>query len=143
TNYPSSAFSILRSDGALIARYPLAEADMQRSYANTPINAEVAKAPKGTYESVSPIDGQLKLAGYDTLDNFQLYAIAAVNKADALAPWRDRTAIVGALLFAALLAGYVMYRSLQRSMVAEAAGQGALTRANEQLSQLIRELDHR
>jgi two-component sensor histidine kinase len=143
TNYPSSTFSILRSDGALIARYPLAEADVQRSYANMPVNAQVAKAPKGSYEAISPIDGELKLAAYDTVDDHQLYALAAVNKSDALAPWRNRATVVGALLAAVLLAGYVMYRSLQRSMAAEAGGQRALERANEQLSQLIRELDHR
>jgi two-component sensor histidine kinase len=143
TNYPSSAFSILRNDGALIARYPLVEADVQRSYANTPVIAQVAKAPKGSYEAISPIDGELKLAAFDTLDSHQLYAIAAINRSDALAPWRERAAVVGALLCAALFAGYIMYRSLQRSMAAEAGGQRALTRANEQLSQLIRELDHR
>ncbi|MFC3642157.1 sensor histidine kinase [Aquibium oceanicum] len=85
----TSTVSIVRDDGQLVARYPLADGPLDLSgYA---LFTEYLKISEiGTYPAVSPADGVTRIVGYRRVPGTPLVAIASVSTQAAFAQfWRN------------------------------------------------------
>lgn len=87
---PDSTVSLLRDDGALVARYPPAPGPQDlKSYVL--FTDYLPKAPTGTYEALSPIDNISRIVGYRRVDGTHLVAIASVGMDAAFADFWENT----------------------------------------------------
>lgn len=97
---PSGAIALMRTDGMVLIRWPLANigADLSKTdlFANELENSSV-----GYYRTVSPFDGKMKYFGYEETPQYPLLVTVARDENEMLASWRAalRTdAIVGGVL---------------------------------------------
>ena len=104
-----STVSIIRDDGQLVARYPLADGPLDLSKYIL-FTDYLPKSPSGVYRAVSPVDGIARLVGYRKVTGTELVAIASISTTAAYRLfWRDTAWILGlsvptalALAFASL-----------------------------------------
>jgi two-component sensor histidine kinase len=104
-----STVSIIRDDGKLVARYPLADGpiDLSKYILFTDY---LPKSASGVYPAVSPVDGIARLVGYRKVTGTELVAIASISTTSAYRLfWRNTAWILGlsvptalALAFASL-----------------------------------------
>jgi signal transduction histidine kinase len=81
--------SMVREDGALLARSPPVEG----SLADAPLATTIVEAVKraailGTYEATSPLDGVVRIVAYQKLPGLPVYVTAAVARSNVVAAWR-------------------------------------------------------
>lgn len=139
---PNSTVSFVRSDGQLVARYPLADGplDMSKYVLFTDY---LIKASDGTYEAISPVDGAHRIVAYRTVDGTGLIALASADHDFGIQRfWRDVTVAISVLVLASvslLAAGQWIRHLRQRDAAQSQLLQNAL--ADNQL--LLREIHHR
>ena len=139
---PNSTVSFVRSDGQLIARYPLADGplDMSKYVLFTDY---LLKAPDGTYEAISPVDSAHRIVAYRTVGDTKLIALASADHDFGIQRfWRDVTVAISVLVLASvslLAAGQWIRHLRQRDAAQSQLLQNAL--ADNQL--LLREIHHR
>jgi two-component system, sensor histidine kinase PdtaS len=139
---PNSTVSFVRSDGQLVARYPLADGplDMSKYVLFTDY---LIKAPDGTYEAISPVDGAHRIVAYRTVDGTGLIALASADHDFGIQRfWRDVTVAISVLVLASvslLAAGQWIRHLRQRDAAQSQLLRNAL--ADNQL--LLREIHHR
>lgn len=139
---PNSTVSFVRSDGKLVARYPLADGPLDMSkyvlFTDYLINA-----PDGTYEAISPVDGAHRIVAYRTVDGTGLIALASADHDFGIQRfWRDVTVAISVLILASvslLAAGQWIRHLRQRDAAQSQLLRNAL--ADNQL--LLREIHHR
>jgi two-component sensor histidine kinase len=139
---PDSTVSFARPDGQLVARYPLADGplDMSKYILFTDY---LPKAPDGTYEAISPVDGAHRIVAYRTVAGTGLVAIASTGYDFGIQRfWRDVTVAAAVLVFAGigLLAAGGWIRHLRRR---DAAQSELLRNAVSDNQLLLREIHHR
>jgi two-component system NtrC family sensor kinase len=133
---PDYAISIVRSDGAILARSP----DLPDRFvlaSNSGFRQSiVANADHGNYTATSAVDGHARLFSYRKLGDYPLYVAVGIDEATVLEGWRAQMA--GHLIFGipatlALIAITVV--ALRRSASAHAAMRQAEaeTRRRQQL----------
>jgi len=137
-----STVSMIRDDGWLVARYPLASSPLNmKDYVL--FTEHLTKAENGTYAAVSPADGAERIVGFRKVPETNLIAVASVSSAAAYASfWRTTGAMVliAALAAAALAAAAIwIARLLQR----DARRQAMLLQALETNRLLFRDIHHR
>jgi len=88
---------IVHQDGAMIARKPFREDVVGHSFAGSPAFPRMAHAVSGSYAAVSPLDGVRRLYTFARVPGTPFIAGVAPAEDDVLAPWRERSLIVGAL----------------------------------------------
>jgi diguanylate cyclase (GGDEF)-like protein len=88
---------IVHQDGAMIARKPFREDVVGHSFAGSPTFPRMAHAVSGSYAAVSPVDGVRRLYTFARVPGTPFIAGVAPAEDDVLAPWRERSLIVGAL----------------------------------------------
>jgi diguanylate cyclase (GGDEF)-like protein len=103
---PGSAISMFHRDGTMLARYPHVEAMIGRNFRTAPVQQMLARADYATTRSISPVDGEARLAAARALSEFPLSIIATTTIATALADWRaqTRSLVVAAGLVALVVA---------------------------------------
>ena len=107
------ASTLMRSDGTLLARYPLA------GHIGTVAPASVLKrltsSRSGVSSSISPIDHQARIAAAHSLLNYPLVVVATQNERDAFAAWRTTaftmTSIAAVMVFMIIIAALLIARS--------------------------------
>jgi two-component sensor histidine kinase len=139
---PNSTVSFIRSDGQLVARYPLAEGpvDMSRYVLFTDY---LRKAPAGTYDAISPVDGAHRIVAYQTVEGTGLVALASADYDFGIRRfWRDVAVAISVLVLAgiALLAAGQWIRHLRQR---DAAQSQLLRNALADNQLLLREIHHR
>jgi two-component sensor histidine kinase len=139
---PNSTVSFIRSDGQLVARYPFAEGpvDMSKYVLFTDY---LPKAPAGTYDAISPVDGAHRIVAYQTVDNTGLVALASADYDFGIQRfWRDVAVAISVLILAgiALLAAGQWIRHLRQR---DAAQSQLLRNALADNQLLLREIHHR
>lgn len=83
--------TLFQRDGTMLVRGPILPSGIGRSFASTPLFTQyLPNAERGDFESVSPIDGVIRLYGYDSVPGFPLVIITGMNKTDALGAWYGR-----------------------------------------------------
>lgn len=140
---PGSTVSLVRRDGALMARYP--RADVPVDLSSHPLITEyLPNAESGTYYSeVSPIDGVARVVSYQAVPGTEIIALAAIATTQS---WDGvRNAIIAVMIIAApILLGLVsggiwIVRLLRR----DALRRAELETSNETNVLLFREIHHR
>lgn len=105
-----STVSLIRNDGQLVARYPLAEGPLDLS--NYALFTEyLPEAAYGTYPATSPADGVERIVGYRRVDGTPYVALASISTQNAFSLFR-RNAFVTlafALPTALALAGAIVW----------------------------------
>lgn len=133
---PDYAISIVRSDGAILARSPelpnrfvlASDSGFRRSIAENPEH--------GSYAATSAVDGRTRIFNYRRLGDYPLYVAAGLDEATVLEGWRAQIAshlIFGIPATLALIA--ITLIALRRSASAHAAMRQAQaeTRRRQQL----------
>jgi two-component sensor histidine kinase len=136
-----STISLVRTDGELVARYPLAPGP--QNTAGVPLFEHLKEAPAGTYAAVSQIDGVKRIAGYRTVEGTTLIAAATVSEAESLEGfWRSTaTTLLLAVPSAAGLAIVSIWIALL--LHRDAKRREDLTKALDTNRLLFREIHHR
>ena len=138
----NSTVSLIRKDGQLVARFPLADGplDMSKYVLFTDY---LPKAPSGSYEAISPLDEAHRMVGYQAVDGAPFVALAALDYSEALEPFR-RNAVAATILGILTTAGAAItgwwIRTLYRRDRLKTV---ALEAANSQNALLLREIHHR
>ncbi|MGZ8303593.1 MAG: bifunctional diguanylate cyclase/phosphodiesterase [Telluria sp.] len=100
--------TLFHRDGTMLVRGPNLPSGIGSSFFHTPLfQAYLPVAGHGGFESISPIDGVLRLYGYDSVPGFPLAIIVGMNKSDALATWYGR--LWTAIIFLAMIAATMIY----------------------------------
>ncbi len=89
------AATLLRLDGTLMARYPMAGHVGQMVHAE--VLTTLSDSRSGVSRSVSPVDHQPRIAAGYRLVNYPLVVVVTQNERAAFAPWR-RTAVTMAVV---------------------------------------------
>ncbi|SFD03085.1 bifunctional diguanylate cyclase/phosphodiesterase [Massilia yuzhufengensis] len=103
---PGGSVTLLHRDGTMLIRGPGYPAGIGESFADTPLFREqLPRASRGAFEAASPVDGVLRLYGYDTVEGYPLVIITGMNRDVALDSWYGRmwSALVSWLLLAGAL----------------------------------------
>lgn len=137
------AISLGRRDGVVLTRWPLREQDLGRSIAASPAYRDLMATAHGTFESMSPLDGEHRLVSFQHARNLPLYVTVARAHEEVMRDWRLSATLQTLWTLALCLvvgwAGAYVVRAVRRRSVAEGAlrqARDALEQANRQLSQL-------
>jgi two-component system, NtrC family, sensor kinase len=85
---PGLVISLVRNDGALLARWPNPPTIGARLPENSELLGKMIQgASDGTLDSVSPIDGIKKIASFRKLDGYPLYAYAGYARPTIIQAW--------------------------------------------------------
>ena len=105
-----STVSLIRSDGQLVARYPLAEGPLDLSK-YVLFTDYLPKATVGTYPATSPADGVTRIVGYRRVEGTPYIALASISTESAFALFRRNTFVIlaFALPTALALAGAIVW----------------------------------
>jgi len=124
--------TLLHRDGTMLVRGPSLPLSIGRSLLQTPLfQQHLPASPRGAFESVSPIDGQTRIYGYDAVANYPLVIITGMNKSVALAPWYGRLwTAVSLVLVICLVLMFLAWRvgrdtARQRALIARLAASEA------------------
>jgi len=141
---PRSTVSVIREDGLVLVRRPLtAEVAGLRLDQYELFTEHLPRAREGTYDAISPADGERRLVLYRRLDSLPLIAVAGLAKDEILADWRRHATQASGLVLAGLVAigGLALVGIRHAAREEEALSELSRIRAHEQL--LMRETDHR
>ncbi|MGH8854651.1 MAG: bifunctional diguanylate cyclase/phosphodiesterase, partial [Telluria sp.] len=100
------SFTLLHRNGTMLIRGPAFPTGIGHSFADTPLFVDhLPRASRGAFETASPIDGVVRLYGYDTVDRYPLVIITGMNREVALDLWYGRlwSALASYLLLAGAL----------------------------------------
>ncbi|NNG24795.1 bifunctional diguanylate cyclase/phosphodiesterase [Telluria aromaticivorans] len=83
--------TLLHRDGTMLIRGPGYPAGIGRSFNDTPLFSEqLPRTSRGAFESTSPINGNVGLYGYDSVEGFPLVIITGMKRNVALEAWYGR-----------------------------------------------------
>lgn len=135
-----STVSLVRTDGALLARNPVVEPTNLSGW--HPF-AEMVSSPDGSFEATSPVDGVSRIIGYWHLPNWPAIALASMDQTAAFYPfWQDLFTSTVLALPILLGMGWLVL-DLIHLMRTDERRQTALANANERTNFLLREIHHR
>lgn len=117
------AVTLFGRDGVLMMRSPFASSVMGRSFAGLPLFTQHLPArPQATFLSVSPVDGQTRIAAYRALSTYpQLVVVVARSRATLFGHWTQFAALSSAIwllgaAMAALLSGLLLRQLRERAL---------------------------
>lgn len=136
-----STASLLRSDGMLVARYPVL--DSPAIFQSAKVFEELEDSPEGSYFATSEADGADRMVGYWKLDRWPVVAIVGLGYDDFLAEfWRQVRFWIAfgapTLLIVVVMMAWIarlLHRDQERGLV--------LAEAYEHNEFLMREIHHR
>jgi diguanylate cyclase (GGDEF)-like protein/PAS domain S-box-containing protein len=104
--------TLFHRDGTMLVRGPRYRAGIGRSFFHTPLfQRHLPASERGVIDTVSPLDGQRRLYGYDAVSGYPLVIVTAINSADALAPWYGRVwTTLGSLVLILLMVMFLAWR---------------------------------
>ena len=134
---------LLHREGQLLAREPLLEAAIGRSYAKAPLLAEhLPKSESGSYETRSVVDEVPRIAGYKAVRGLPLVILVSFGKADVLAPWYRHLYTFGLLVSAIVVAIFFGTLVLVRQTNALTAKTRALAKTNVRFDAALSNMPH-
>jgi diguanylate cyclase (GGDEF)-like protein/PAS domain S-box-containing protein len=121
---PDGAIALIRTDGVVLIRWPLANIGGDLSKTDLFTN-QLKLSSVGYYRATSPFDGKMKYLGYEETPQYPLVVTVARSEDEMLASWRTalRTdAIVGgALLCLIMLSAALLWWQFRFRMKTEGA----------------------
>lgn len=148
----SMVFAIIDPDEGLVMRWPLPPPGMERiRFDQSPLFTDhLPRAPAGSFEGPSYIDGIDRLISYRRFKRSDLVVLVGMTQDAVFADWRGRTVrnaayALGAAMVAIVLAGaaYASMGREARALRQETAKATELTRALSDNDVLFQELHHR
>jgi PAS domain S-box-containing protein len=122
---PGSSFTLVNTDGTLLARHPSHEQFVSRNVSNSHVFSELRKRPFGHYVANALTDGKRRISAYYSSNRYPLLVVAAMAEDHALSSWfsdmRIQMVLAVVLAAAGALLGLHLIRQLQRSHLAEEA----------------------
>jgi len=113
---PGLALVLFRTDGAIIARWPMPPNAVTRLPPSSPMmQAIAAGAQKGEVDLVSSVDGQERLVSFRRLGEYPIYIAGGLERRAVLANWYREVGLLAAFGFPTSLGlAYVSYVALRR-----------------------------
>lgn len=106
-------------DASLVARWPPADDRVGKPIVNPTqslLVAALVRAPSGTFEAVSAIDGEARIYGYRSLAQHPLVVLVGLSRDSVLAPWRRSVAVSALSTFAAIaLAALLLWLAMRQA----------------------------
>ena len=102
----NSAVMLATTGGTVLVRRPFAEADVGRDMSQSTIVAQLNKAPSGSVEIQSPIDGVTRFNSYDQGRSYPVFITVAQDMDELLAPWR--ASAIRRMIETAAIAGFFL-----------------------------------
>ena len=107
------AATLLRQDGTLLARFPIAGTIGKIVPAS--VLKKLANSSSGVSRAISPVDHQPRIAAAYRLSNYPLTVVVTQNESAAFAPWRKvaftMTAVTSVIIALIAIATYLLVRS--------------------------------
>jgi PAS domain S-box-containing protein len=121
----NGAVLLLNRDGLIVAREPMIEEAIGKSFSGGPLLSEhLPRADAGSYEVFSPVDGRERIAGYKAVAGLPLVVLVAYDRAEVLEPWYHHLRMFGPVVafmaVAALSGAWLSVRQTGRRWEAEA-----------------------
>ncbi|RZI54393.1 MAG: diguanylate cyclase [Pseudomonas sp.] len=137
------SIALALTDGTILVRRPFAVASLGQKLPAGDLLNQISTQEVGAFETVSPVDGVLRLGSFKRMPRSHLLAVVALSKDELLASWQQTTLIQSAwmLLLCVVtgLAGTRVIHSVRQRVKAElhlGATRDELTQANARLAQL-------
>jgi two-component system, NtrC family, sensor kinase len=120
---PGLALSLMRRDGAVIARFPQPTDGKIRLGSDSPmLRALQAGQRDGWVEGISSLDGAPRMASFRAIDEAPLVVYGAIDRREVLGAWARSAAALGAVTFGATIAlVLVLWVALRRAQLEVAA----------------------
>jgi diguanylate cyclase (GGDEF)-like protein len=116
------SITLLHQNGTILSRYPYIERAIGSNVLNDPQFRNARGS--GNYDYASPVDGRMRIGGYQRNHIFPVGVIAAVGREEALARWNEefvfRSSIIGLLILTIGSLGWILAGALRRREHAEA-----------------------
>ncbi|MEE1657272.1 sensor domain-containing diguanylate cyclase [Microvirga sp. CF3062] len=114
--------TLIHQNGTILSRYPYIERAIGSNVLNDPQFRNARGS--GNYDYTSPVDGLMRIGGYQRNHIFPVGVIAAVGRDEALARWNEelvfRSSIIGLLILTIGSLGWILAGALRRREHAEA-----------------------
>lgn len=114
--------TLLHQNGTILSRYPYIERAIGTNVLNDPQFKNARGS--GNYDYASPIDGLMRIGGYQRNHIFPVGVVAAVGRDEALARWNEefvfRGSIIGLLILTIGSLGWTLAGTLRRREQVEA-----------------------
>lgn len=133
---PHGSVTLLRDDFRVIARQPFNLDVIDRDLSNTPINAEMKRAPSGSFVGVAGLDHVRRFYVYRRVGDLPLILNVAFSVDDIYAKWRAKAELTVALLLILCGAMVGLCILLRRELYRRIDTEACLNRAIEQISHL-------
>lgn len=135
--------------GNLVARTGITPAQAERSYADTAFFRRLLAGDSGTFEDVSPFDGQVRIVSFQRLDQWQLIVSASIPMSSALVAFHESrrqsiwqlAMVLTGLLVLAVIALRLSRREANAQTTLRSANK-ALTRSRDDLEVRVTERTH-
>lgn len=138
------AIGLIHDNGTVLARRPQGQ-QMGRSFASSRLHQLFAGRSSMSAEAASPVDGEVRIFGFQHLPQQPLYVLVGASKREVLRVWVRGAAVQSAAVLTMCLvigfAGASVVRAVRQRVVAEAEAREAglaLEASNLQLSHLVR-----
>ncbi len=130
---PAGAVMLFHRTGVLLAREPVVEGFIGRSFAKGPLfTSHIERSASGAFELTGFERGAPRIAGYAAVPNLPLVMLVSFSQEEVLAPWRHHLYTFGpmvAFVVAVILFGtYLLMRQTRR--IADKSGVLELTLDN-------------
>ncbi|MBC8119794.1 MAG: response regulator, partial [Burkholderiaceae bacterium] len=114
---PGLMVMMVRSDGAVIARWPAVPADKSWLGSDSTLSKAMAAGDvQGRIEGVSSVDGEDRLNAFRRLERYPLYVLAGIDRAAIVAEWQRQLAVLAAFTLPISMAlVYVAWIALRRT----------------------------
>jgi signal transduction histidine kinase/CheY-like chemotaxis protein len=140
---PGLMVMMVRSDGAVIARWPSVPSNKSRLEGDSELlRAMAAGDVQGRIEGVSSVDGEDRLNAFRRLERYPIYVVAGISRDAIIAGWQRQLAVLAAFGFPISMAlVYVAWVALRRTR-RELAAQQSLQHEIEQRARIESALHH-
>ncbi|PZQ74169.1 MAG: sensor domain-containing diguanylate cyclase [Variovorax paradoxus] len=139
------AIGLIHDNGTVLARRPDDGQQMGRGLASSQLHQMFAGRTRMSAEATSPIDGEVRIFGFQHLPQQPLYVLVGASKREVLRVWVRGAAVQSAAVLTMCLviglAGASVVRAVRQRVMAEAEAREAglaLEASNLQLSHLVR-----
>jgi PAS domain S-box-containing protein len=121
---PDSAVILTRSDGPLLARHPLNDQAVGKSFTRSAVWPAIRRHETGHYEAASAVDGIERIYAFRNSAEYPIFMVVGFPKSAVFAGWQRRTesSVVAllALTLAILVGAGFLMRQLQHRVASEA-----------------------
>ena len=141
---PRSALTVVRDDGLILMRQPLTPEVLEVSLWESELfTKNLPRAPRGSYEATSLVDGEPRIVHYQKLEELPLVLVSALAEEEVLKDWWPRAYQTGllVLLGIATIGALALFGS--RHAAREEEVQRELEASRDQERVLMAELNHR